>query len=84
MATLVDHEKRLLHLGELYEQGFKKGGTFSECIEQCERSLSEYAGMATFWRIKTYCLLAGACQHDWHEAEACIRSLDQPSQRTNA
>jgi hypothetical protein len=52
MATLVDHEKRLLHLGELYEQSFKKGGTFSECIEQCERSLSEYAGMAPFWRIR--------------------------------
>lgn len=75
MATSAEHEKRLIHLHALYEQGFKKGGTFSECIEQCEHSLREYAGMAPFWRIKTYCLLVGACQHDWHEAEVSTSGL---------
>ena len=68
MAIQAGHEERLVHLHALYEQGYVQN-EFSECIKQCERSLREYAGMAPFWRIKTYCILTGACQHDWYRAE---------------
>jgi hypothetical protein len=78
MAIQADHEERLVHLHALYEQGYVQN-EFSECIKQCEHSLREYAGMALFWRIKTYCILTGACQHDWHRAEAS----KSPSQRLN-
>ena len=63
MATFADHEKRLYDLTAIYQQG-----RFRECRERCERSLQEHRGMAPYWRIKTYCLLVGACS-DWQKAE---------------
>ena len=69
----VDHAERVGHLRALYEKGREQGGEFSEWIKQCERSLVEHGGMPPFWRIKTYCLLVGSYQHDWHEAEVSPR-----------
>jgi len=65
----VEHYVRLVNLRALEHQGYDQRGNFSKCIEQCERSLREHAGMAPYWRIKTYCILVGAYQHDWEEAE---------------
>ena len=73
MSTSAEHLQRLVRLRALYEQDHEQGGEFSECIKECQRSLLEHVEMAPFWRIKTYCLLVGACQHDWHEAEISPR-----------
>jgi hypothetical protein len=63
MTTTADHHKWLLDLTELYQQG-----DFPGCIKECERILSEHAGMPPYWRIKIYCLLVGS-HEDWHKAE---------------
>jgi hypothetical protein len=66
MATYADWEQRLTHLCALYQQAHEQGGSFSECIEQCERSL--YTSISPYWRIKIYGILVGA-NEDWHKAE---------------
>jgi hypothetical protein len=71
MAT--NWAERLIHLRALYVQGYEQGGKFSECMKQCGRTLE--SGMSPFWRIKTFCILVGACQHDWNEAEVSVMSL---------
>jgi hypothetical protein len=76
MATYAEHAKRLAHLRALYDQG-EAQNNFSQCIEQCERSIELV--QASYWRIKTFCLLARSQQHDWKKAEISIRSLDEPS-----
>jgi hypothetical protein len=76
MATYAEHAKRLAHLRALCDQSYAQNG-FSECIEQCERSLE--VDTAPYRRIKTLCLLVRSHQHDWKKANVSIRSLDEPS-----
>jgi hypothetical protein len=81
LSTVVDYpenERRLHHLRALYDEGYAQKD-FSVCITQCQRDLREHTRMGPFWRIKTYCLLAGACHHDRKQAEVSITPLDQPS-----
>jgi hypothetical protein len=63
MTTIAGHDKPLLELQELYQQGDYPG-----CIKECERILSEHAGMPPYWRVQICCLLVGS-HEDWHEAE---------------
>jgi hypothetical protein len=74
MATSANDMERLTHLRALYEQAYEQRGSFSECIERCERSLREHVGMAPYWRIKTYSILVGA-NEDWRKAE--VKTPDQ-------
>jgi len=76
MATNANHMERLTHLRALYEEAYEQRSSFSECIKRCERSLREHAGMAPYWRIKTYSILVGA-NEDWCKAE-----VKTPEQRT--
>ena len=65
MATYANQEELLTRLRVLYVEGYDQN-EFSECIEQCERSLE--SGLAPYWRIKIHCILVGA-NKDWHKAE---------------
>jgi hypothetical protein len=78
MATYSNHEELsrndelypnrnelVAHLHALYDQGYDQN-EFSECIEQCERSLQ--SGIAPYWRIKIHCILVGA-EKNWEKAE---------------
>jgi hypothetical protein len=76
MATFADDNKRLWDLAQLYEEG-----KFSECIEQGERILWDYAGTPPYWHIKIYCILVGA-NEDWHKAEV-RRALRSGKRHTN-
>jgi len=70
MATYASHEERLIHLRALYEQAHEQRGSFSECIEQCERALE--SGIAPYWRIEIFCILVGANMRDWNKAEVSV------------
>jgi hypothetical protein len=63
MTTIADHNKQLLELTGLCQQG-----DFPGCITEGERILSEHDGMPPYWRIQIHCLLVGS-HEDWHEAE---------------
>lgn len=79
MPHYAGHYKHFVHLRALYEQGYARN-EFSECIEECGRSL-EYA-IAPYWRIKIFCILVGCYPHAWYTAEVSIISLDEPSRRS--
>jgi hypothetical protein len=77
--SYAEHEKRFLHLNALYEQACSRI-EFSECVEQCERSLTENIGMSAYWRVKTYCILVGA-HENWKAAEVKHRKLETNRKR---